>query len=84
MVFTVRKTPIEITRRTILMGLIGLAIFTFGGYDFVQQSMAVDNAEPVDATIVDSSLPMTKGSQLNSPWKTLESTGRHGNESSPN
>lgn len=54
-------TPIEVTKGTVITILIGLALFTFGGYDYAQQSAAVDDAVSVDATIVESSITQTDG-----------------------
>lgn len=42
--FTVRGTPVRVTKGTIIIVLVCLAGITFGGYDYVQQSEAVDDA----------------------------------------
>ncbi|WP_248903652.1 DUF3592 domain-containing protein [Halocatena marina] len=56
MQFSVGETPIEVNRGTVVMVLFGLALFTLGGYDYVQQSAAIDDAVSVEATIVESSI----------------------------
>ncbi len=61
MEFSVKGVPVTVTRATAIMILVGLAIFTYGGYDYVQQSTAVDDAVPIEATIVDSSTSQSEG-----------------------
>ena len=56
MELSVRGTPIEVTKGTVLLLLIGLALLTYGGYDYVQQSDAVDDAVTVEATVVEASV----------------------------
>lgn len=56
MQFSVGGTPIEVSRGTVVMVLFGLALFAVGGYDYVQQSAAIDDAVSVEATIVESSI----------------------------
>jgi hypothetical protein len=51
MEFTVRDTPVRVTKGTVIIVLVCLAGITFGGYDHVQQSEAVEDAVPVEATI---------------------------------
>lgn len=61
MELSVRGTPIEITRGTVVVVLVGLAFVTFGGYDYVQQSAAVDDAVPVEATVVETATSQSDG-----------------------
>jgi hypothetical protein len=56
MEFAVRETPIEITTTTLILGLLGLALVGYGGYDYVQQSAAIDDAVEVEVTVVETSL----------------------------
>jgi len=56
MELTIRGTPVRITKGTVLLILICLAGITYGGYDYVQQSAAVDDAVPVEATIEEASI----------------------------
>jgi len=56
MEFSVRGTPVEITAGTVIFVLIGLAVAGYGGYDYVQQSEAIEDAVEVDATVVETSI----------------------------
>ena len=56
MEFTVRDTPVRVTKGTVIVVLVCLAGITFGGYDYVQQSEAVDDAVTVQATIEEASV----------------------------
>jgi len=51
MEFAVRGTVVTVTNGTAILLLVGLAFVTYGGYDYVQQSGAVDDAVSVEATI---------------------------------
>lgn len=53
---SVNDTPIEITTGTLIFALIGLALVGYGGYDYVQQSAALDDAVEVEATVVETSI----------------------------
>ncbi|WP_247010729.1 DUF3592 domain-containing protein [Halorientalis litorea] len=56
MEFTVRGTPVRLTKGTVIVVLVCLAGITYGGYDYVQQSEAVEDAVPVQATIQEASV----------------------------
>jgi len=56
MEFTVRDTSVRVTKGTVIIVLVCLAGITFGGYDYVQQSEAVDDAVTVEATIEEASV----------------------------
>lgn len=56
MELSVRDTPIEITIGALILALLALALVGYGGYDYVQQSTAIDNAVEVEATVVETSL----------------------------
>jgi len=53
---TIRGTPVRITKGTVVLIVICLGGITFGGYDYVQQSEAVDDAVTVEATIQEASV----------------------------
>lgn len=53
---SVRGTPIEITTGMLLFALIGLALVGYGGYDYIQQTEAVDDAVEVEGTVVETSI----------------------------
>jgi len=53
--------PVEISRVKILLLLVGLVVTAYGGYDYVQQTSAIDDAKPVEATIEETSISETDG-----------------------
>jgi hypothetical protein len=53
---SVRGTPVRLTKGTVLIALVCLAGMTYGGYDYVQQTEAVDDAVAVEATIQEASV----------------------------
>ena len=57
----IRGVPVEISRMKLLLLLVGLALTAYGGYDYVQQTSAIDDAEPVEATIEEMSVSKTDG-----------------------
>ena len=64
MEFSVRGTPITITTATILLLLAGLAVTGYGGYDYLQQSNAVEEAVAVESTVVDTEIERSPGRGL--------------------
>lgn len=56
MEFTVKGTPVEITAGTVVFVLIALSLIGYGGYDYIQQSAAIDDAVEVEATIIETSI----------------------------
>ncbi|MGB9951181.1 DUF3592 domain-containing protein [Haloarcula marismortui] len=54
-------TTLHLSQRSALLLLLAVGLLGFGGYDYVQQSQAVDNAVPVQATITDSSVDRMDG-----------------------
>jgi len=60
MEFTIRGTPVRITKGTVMLIVTCLAGITYGGYDYVQQSAAVDDAVPVEATIEEASVSQSE------------------------
>ncbi len=56
MEISIRGTPVEITTSTLIFALVGLALLGYGGYDYVQQSAALDDAVEVEATVVETSI----------------------------
>ena len=74
MEFTVRGTPVRITKGTIIIVLVCLAGITFGGYDYVQQSEAVDDAVPVEATIEGASVTQSESRGSSDYYVQIEFT----------
>lgn len=60
MEFTIRGTPIRITRGTVILIVACLALISYGGYDYVQQSEAVDDAVKVEATVEEASVSQSE------------------------
>jgi len=56
MQFTVRGTPITLTPLLLAAIVLGLAVAGYGGYDYVQQSDAVDDAVAVETTVIDTEI----------------------------
>lgn len=56
MQFTVRGTPVELTRATLVVALLAVGLVGYGAYDYAQQTAAVDDAVAVDATVLDTSI----------------------------
>ena len=57
----IRGVPVEISRVRAVLLLVGLALTAYGGYDYVQQTSAIDEADPVEATIEEMSISETDG-----------------------
>lgn len=58
---TVRGTLVTLTKWTVIALLLAAACAGYGGYDYVQQSAAVEDAVAVDATIVDAAVEEDTG-----------------------
>ncbi len=56
MQWSVRGVPITITPLTIIALLAGLGIAGYGGYDYVQQSGAVDDAVAINTTVTEAEI----------------------------
>lgn len=56
MQISIGDTPVQVTRWTVLIGLIAVGLVAYGGYDYAQQSEAVDDAVAVEATVHNTSL----------------------------
>ncbi|EMA12297.1 DUF3592 domain-containing protein [Haloarcula marismortui] len=54
-------TTLHLSQKSALLLLLATGLLGFGGYDYVQQSQAVDNAVAVQATITDSSVDRMDG-----------------------
>ena len=61
MEFTVRGVAVTVTPVILLTLVLGLGIAGYGGYDYVQQSNAVDDAVAVETTVVDASISRSDG-----------------------
>jgi hypothetical protein len=74
MEFSVRGTPIRITKGTVILTLVCLAVITYGGYDYVQQSEAVDDAVTVEATIEEASVSQSESRGSSDYYVQIEFT----------
>jgi hypothetical protein len=54
-------TTLHFSQRSALLLFLGISLLGFGGYDYVQQSQAVNNAVPVQATITDAHVDRMDG-----------------------
>ena len=61
MEFSVRGTPVAFTGLMLVALVLGLGAFGYGGYDYVQQSSAVENAVTVETSVVDTEIRETGG-----------------------
>jgi hypothetical protein len=61
MEFSVRGTPVALSALMIVALLLGLGAVGYGGYDYAQQSSAVENAVAVDSTVVDTEIGESGG-----------------------
>jgi len=61
MQFTVRGTPVTLTPLVLLALVVGVGVAGYGGYDYVQQSSAVDDAVAVETTVVDAEISESGG-----------------------
>lgn len=77
MELAVRDTPIEITRGTVVVVLVGLALIGYGGYDYAQQSSAVEDAETVEATVGETSVYESGGRRGTDYHVRIEFTYRY-------
>jgi len=74
MEFTVRDTSVQVTKGTIIIVLVCLAGITFGGYDYVQQSEAVNDAVTVEATIEEASVSQSESRGSSDYYVEIEFT----------
>ena len=61
MQFTVRGVAVTVTPVILLALVLGLGIAGYGGYDYLQQSNAVDDAVAVETTVVDADVSRSEG-----------------------
>jgi len=61
MEFTVRGVAVTVTPVILITLVLGLGIAGYGGYDYVQQSNAVDDAVAVETTVVDADISRSDG-----------------------
>ena len=61
MEFTVRGVVVTVTPVILITLILGLGIAGYGGYDYVQQSNAVDDAVAVETTVVDTDTSRSEG-----------------------
>lgn len=64
MELSIRGTPVTITAATVVLLLVGLGIAGYGGYDYLQQREAVDDAVSVESTVVDTEIDRSAGRGL--------------------
>jgi hypothetical protein len=78
MEFTVRETPVAFSALMIVALLLGLGGVGYGGYDYVQQSSAVENAVAVETTVVDTEIRESGGRRGLVYRVSVEHTYRYG------
>jgi hypothetical protein len=61
MQFTVREVTVTVTPVILIALVLGLGIAGYGGFDYVQQSNAVDDAVAVETTVVDTDISRSDG-----------------------
>jgi len=76
MQFTVRGTAITVTPLLLLTIAFGLVVAGYGGYDYVQQSNAVEDAVAVETTVTDAAISESAGRGV-SYRVTVEHTYRY-------
>ncbi len=64
MQFTLRGVPITVTPLMLLAIVIGVGVAGYGGYDYVQQADAVDDAVAVETTVTDTEISKSDGRRL--------------------
>lgn len=64
MQFTVRGTPVTLTPLLLVAIVLGVGIAGYGGYDYIQQSSAVDDAVAVETTVIDTEISTSAGRGL--------------------
>jgi len=60
-------TPVTVTKWTAVALLLAAACAGYGGYDYVQQSAAVEDAVAVDATVVETDIQRDSGGRRSGP-----------------
>ena len=61
MQFTVREVAVTVTPVILITLILGLGIAGYGGYGYVQQSNAVDDAVAVETTVVEADISRSEG-----------------------
>lgn len=61
MEFSLRGVPIKLTKVTIIALLLTAGAIGYGGYDYIQQSNAIDDAVAVNATVTETDIEQTGG-----------------------
>jgi hypothetical protein len=64
MQFTVRGTPVTLTLLMLIAVVLGAGLAGYGGYDYVRQSNAVDDAVAVETTVDDTNVGKSSGRRL--------------------
>ena len=77
MEYSIRGTPITVTAGMVLLLLGSLALMGYGGYDYAQQSSAVEDAVTVEATVVEASVSESGGRRSTSYSAEVTFTYEH-------
>lgn len=64
MQFTVRETPVTVTPLILIALLVGIGVAGYGGYDYVQQSNAVEDAVAVETTVTEAEISRSAGRRV--------------------
>ncbi|WP_324661925.1 DUF3592 domain-containing protein [Haloarcula sediminis] len=64
MQFAVRETTVTLTPLMLIAIVLGVGIAGYGGYDYVRQTTAVDDAVAVETTVTDANIERSSGRRL--------------------
>lgn len=62
--FTVRETPVTVTPLILLAIVLGIGVAGYGGYDYVQQSNAVEDAVVIETTVTEAEVDRSTGRRV--------------------
>lgn len=64
MQFTLRGTPVTLTSLMLIAIALGVGVAGYGGYDYIQQSNAVEDAVAVETTVTNAEISKSDGRRL--------------------